>query len=34
VPRGEKAVARYAAGLGRIWQADEKSPLLSGLKKG
>jgi flavin reductase (DIM6/NTAB) family NADH-FMN oxidoreductase RutF len=33
VPRGVKAVPRYAAGLGRIWQADEKSPLLSGIKK-
>ena len=34
VPRGVKAVPRYAAGLGRIWQADERSPLLSGVKKG
>lgn len=28
IPRGQKDVARYAAGLGRIWQADETSPLL------
>ena len=34
VPRGVKSVTRYAAGLGRIWQADERSPLLSGVKKG
>ncbi|MGE3779663.1 MAG: flavin reductase family protein, partial [Pirellulaceae bacterium] len=28
LPRGKRDVARYAAGMGRIWQADETSPLL------
>lgn len=28
LPRGKKDVSRHAAGLGRIWQADESSPLL------